>query len=110
MLLLEQQKTLLQLPQKAPLHVIVPLAYEQDSLGVILAHHLRENGFTCDIIFEKASTTNMLKKVNRMNPSTALIIGEQEQTTGVISVKNMRSGESALVKQHELVNYLKTSL
>lgn len=92
------------------LHVIIPMTTAQDTLGLLLAHELRRENLACDIILDKASTTNMMKKANKMGATWALIIGESEQQENTVMLKNMLTGASTPVRQDELIKTLKASV
>lgn len=107
LMLLELIQATLPLESAQRLHVIIPMTQAQDSLGLLLAHELRQENLSCDIIFDKASATNMMKKANKMGAYIVLLIGENEQNTNTVSVKNMTTGESVTVRQDELLKFLK---
>lgn len=106
LLMLEAQEQL-SLPQQPPLHVILPVAKEQDELALLLAAELQNNGLATDIIFDKASMSNMMKKANKLAAKFVLIIGEEEQTAGTVMIKNMTTGNAQAVKQSAVLEYLK---
>lgn len=107
LMLLEQIKDTLQLSTEPRLHVIIPMTKKEDSLGLLLAHELRKENLACDIIFDKASATNMMKKANKMLAKWVLLIGETEVQNNTIMLKNMLTGDSTPVKQCDLVRILK---
>lgn len=107
LMLLELIKDTLPLAIESRLHVIIPMTKEQDTLGLLLAHELRRENLACDIIFDKASATNMMKKANKMGAAWVLIIGETESQNNTVMLKNMLTGESTPVKQCDLIKALK---
>ena len=48
-----------------------------------------------------------MRRANKMGASYVLIIGEEEQKNNTVSVKDMKTGESQVVKQGDLVEYFK---
>lgn len=107
LMLLEKNQDKLALQAPSRLHVIIPMTSAQDPIGMLLAHELRRENLTCDIILDKASTTNMMKKANKMGATWVLIIGDTEQQENTVTVKNMMTGESTQVKQEAIINILK---
>lgn len=107
LLLLEPLTSQLPLPEQKPLHVILPLTIEQDPMALLLAQECQHHGLSMDIIFEKASVTNMMKKANRLGARTVIIIGQDEQQNGTVSLKDMRAGQNVIIKQNEVATYLK---
>ncbi len=105
-LLVQAMQDKLPIPHAPALHVIMPLANEQDALALLLASQLQAHKLTSDIILEKASMTNMMKKANKLGAKFVLIIGEEEQKTNIVSVKNMTTGDMTKVKQDDIVSFL----
>ena len=106
-LLLQNVKDKLFVPQTPPLHIVLPVSEKQDSLGLLLANQLQLNGLACDILLEKASMTNMMKKANKMGAKYVFILGEEEQDTLTVMVKNMHTGGSKRIRQSEIVDQLR---
>ncbi len=107
LLLLEPRQSQLTLAQQPILHVIMPLSEQQDALALLLANTLQYRKLATDIIFEKASMTNMLKKANRTGAKYVLVLGDEEQKNGTVTIKNMITGHTEVVKQTEVANALK---
>jgi len=108
MIILESKQNQFNLEQPPALHVILPLSDEQDALALLVAVQLQQHNLATDIIFEKASMTNMMKKANRTGAKFAIVIGENEQEQGTLTVKNMQTGETNTIAQQEIVSILKT--
>ncbi len=108
LMLLELIQDKLPLEMAPRLHVIIPMTPAQDTLGLLLAHELRRENLTSDIMLDKASATNMMKKANKLGASWVLLIGENEQQSNTVMLKNMMTGKSTPVKQSDLIKVLKT--
>lgn len=106
MMLIEKYQNKLSVPEKFALHVIVPISKEQKALVLLLATKLREHGINHDVILDDISVTNMMKKANKLGAKFVLVIGENEQKDGTVTVKNMQKGDSCVIKQIELIPYL----
>jgi len=106
-LLVEKNLNNLSLPQEAPLHVIIPFTEQQVPLALMLANELQSHHLATDVLLEKATISNLMKKANKMGATYTLIIGPDEQAQGTVSVKNMQKGESTVVKQAELIPLLR---
>lgn len=107
LMLLEQRKETLVLPKKETLQVILPITQEQYALALLIAHTLAAHDLKCDVLYEQANISNLMKKAQRLHPAYVLLIGPDEQKTNQISVKEMATGKLSLLKQDELVAYLK---
>ena len=106
LLLLEPFKDQLPLPQPPALHVILPLSTDQHTLALLLADTLQAQDVCIDVLFE-GSIKSMMRKTNKMGAAFALIVGQSEQETKTVMVKNMVTGKEKRVAQTEVADYLK---
>ena len=106
MMLLEPHLNNLPLPQRPKLHVVMPLSPAQQPLAMIVADSLQANGLATDTLLDGGSVKSMMRHANRLGAAYVLVIGEEEQKEGFITVKSMADGEQAQVKQAELLAYL----
>jgi len=107
LILVDKIKDKLAIPQKPALNVIIPMTEKQKSLALLLADNLQAEKLCTDVILEEASMKNMMRKANKMGAKYVLILGEDEQKTNSVTVKNMQTAESDTIKQVEAVDYLK---
>jgi len=107
MLLLEPHINTLPLPQRPKLCAILPLSPEQQPLALIIADSLQANGLATDAMLDGASLKSMMRHANRIGATYALMVGEEEQKNGYVTVKSMVDGEQETVKQADLIAYLK---
>ena len=105
-MLVEKYRNKLFIPEKPTLNVIVPISKEQKPLALLLAGKLRDGSLNHDLILEDISVTNMMKKANKLGAKYVIVVGEDEQRDGTVTVKNMQKGESSVIKQTDLVSYL----
>jgi histidyl-tRNA synthetase len=120
--LVQQYQNRLLIPEKPALHVIIPVNKEQISLALLLADLLRVNSLSTDVLLETEpdAATNvatsgspiptalsaMLQKANKLGAKYVLLIGPDEQNSGMVTVKNMQKNETFSVKQTEIISYL----
>jgi histidyl-tRNA synthetase len=107
LMLVEQNKDKLVIPTQPTLHVIIPMSPEQKPLALMLASELQEKQLCTEIILANASMTNLMKRANKLGAKFVLILGENEQKDGTVSIKNMQTGQSSIVKQAEVVAILR---
>lgn len=105
MLLEETESTLLE-QQLNPLYVIVPLDKAQHPVVLQLAQSLLAQGFCIDILFD-GSVKSMMRKANKMGAHSVMLVGEDEQAQGTVTIKDMQTGESQTVKQVDAAGLLK---
>ena len=76
-----------------PLAYLVGLTAEGRRRVFALAHELRARGATVDLDFMGRSAKGQMKQAGRSGARYAFIVGEQEVSDEVITVRDMQSGE-----------------
>lgn len=107
LLLLEEVKETLVLPQEPALNVILPIEQKQQTLALLLSDTLQNAGLCADMLLEGDSIKSMMRKSNKMGAKYSLILGPDEQADKKVTVKNMITGKSDTILQIDLVDYLK---
>lgn len=107
LLILENEKNKLIIPQKLPLYIIMPMTKEQYPLALLLADELQAHKLCTDILLEGDSVKSMMRKANKMGAKFVIIIGEEEQKNRIVTLKNMITGSEEKIEQAKLVGYLK---
>ena len=95
---------------KSNLVYIISLGEAAKRQGLKLLDDLRRAGIASDTDYEDKSLKGALRRANDLSARLVLIIGEDELKKGVVTLKDMVSGEQREVKQDESVNYLKVLL
>jgi histidyl-tRNA synthetase len=106
LLLLDTVKNKLSLPSLRPLNIIIPMSSKQHHLALLVAQNLTTASICCDLFLEKASLKALMNKAHKMGALHVLIIGEQEQQDGTVTIKNMNSGSQVTLKQTEIQTFL----
>lgn len=104
--LLDLIKQQLPLPAAPALQVIIPLAPEQHILALLLADELQDRGCTIDVLLD-GSVKSMMRKANKLGAQHAIIIGEDEQKNNTATLKDMLTGDTKVVSQTELLQWIK---
>ena len=87
----------------SPVEVLfVNFGKEEEKLAIKLAQNLRQNGISCEIYPDKAKLDKQFKYANNKNINFVIIIGENELKNGIVSIKNMISGEQENVDIEEI--------
>eukprot|EP00761_Pharyngomonas_kirbyi_P010493 gb/GECH01010513.1/.p1 GENE.gb/GECH01010513.1/~~gb/GECH01010513.1/.p1 ORF type:complete len:512 (+),score=120.33 gb/GECH01010513.1/:1-1536(+) len=77
--------------------------------GLRLCSMLRESGFRVEYCYEDAVGKQM-KRANKSGASICVLIGEDEINGGIVSIKDMRTGEQSSTSRSDLVYRLKELL
>ncbi len=105
-LLLEQVRTTLTLPHAPRLQVIIPLTQAQQSVALLLADELQAHNLATEVLLEGDSVKSMMRQANKLGAQFCLLIGEDEQRTHEVTVKNMVTGTEEKMAQIDVVAYL----
>lgn len=105
--LVEKYQNRLLIPENPTLHIVIPASNEQKSLALLIADRLQSNSLSTDVFLENLPIPEMIKRSNKLGAKYVLIIGEEEQKHGTVTIKNMQNSEIFSVKQSEIISYLK---
>ena len=105
-LLLETVQDRLPLSYESAFCAVLPLSLEQQPLALLIADTLIKAGIETDLFLD-GSIKNMMKKADKTGAKMVLFIGADEQKAGTVKVKNLQSGNETVIKQIELVKYVK---
>jgi len=106
-MLLEAVEEKLCIPEKSALHLILPMSQEQQALALLLADTLHKADLCVDVILDGGSMKSMMRKANKMGAASVYILGEDEQRDGTVSVKDMVTGKNVVIKQVEVIDFIK---
>lgn len=107
LLVMQARQEPFRLEELPALHVVMPVAKEQQTLALLVADHLQAQGLCADVFVDGDSLKSMFRKADKMGAHYCLIIGEQEQLDQTVTVKNLRNGTQETVAQRDVVAYLK---
>lgn len=86
--------------------IVLPLDSERVSYALEAASGLRLAGLPVILYTESASMKKKMKYADRMGCRYAVVIGEDEATKGVLTVKDMATGESSVLTVEGLIKLL----
>ena len=92
-------------PQKPRPIAIVPIGEGAESRALTLAHELRRAGHHVDLGY-RGNVGRRMKRADKLNAIAALILGDDELTKDVATVRDLDSGEQTEVPIAEVASYL----
>jgi histidyl-tRNA synthetase len=105
-LVLEEQKA--QIPSLSPLEVYIAVIGEKAvSTAVKMVTELRRNDVSAEMEYAGRSLRAQMKTADKINAQNVIFLGEDEISKGIVSVRDMKSGEQEEVSIEQLVGYLK---
>jgi histidyl-tRNA synthetase len=83
-------------------------ATKQKSVEIV--HQMRQAGIACEMDYDERSLRSQLNLANRLGFSSALIVGDEELSTGEVVLRNMRTGSQEKIPLAGLEEHLKERL
>lgn len=93
-------------PLPEELVYIHPIGDEMRKEAVLLATELRMKGLKVEMDLMRRSMQKSLQYANRIGTKTAIIMGPDEWAKGMVTLKNMETGEQKEVKRDEISKFL----
>ena len=84
---------------------VVPLGPRAEIVGLGIAHQLRHEGFTVELTY-RGNLSKRMKRADQARAIAAVIVGEDEITRGVVTVRDLEQGEQAETPRAQLGDYL----
>lgn len=75
-----------------------------------IANNLRINGFSAEIDYDGKNIKNNFKKADKLNSKFVIIIGDEEISSKVITVKNNKTKEEYKIKEEDLISFFSENL
>jgi histidyl-tRNA synthetase len=86
---------------------LIALGDNAKSYGVKLLAELRDNNIAADTDYENKSIKGAMRRANDLGARTVLIIGDNEIAKGIITLKDMVSGEQKEVRSEDIIKEIK---
>ena len=104
---IERLALLLADPPPAPRPIaVVPVGEEAERQGLFLTQRLRREGFAVELGYS-GSVKKRMRRANSLNARYALLLGEDELAQGVVSLRDLDSGEQETVSLDALSDRLR---
>ena len=84
---------------------IVPLGEQAEAAALGLAQRLRHEGFAVELTY-RGSLSKRMKRANQAGAAAAVILGEDEMERGVVTVRDLDSGEQVEAPEAALGRHL----
>lgn len=100
-LLIEAENLTLDIDNSVDVYIVKA----DDSVGTFsfeLAQQIRKQGYSVNYAYEKKSVKSQFKQASKQNSKLVIVIGESEQATGKLTIKNMANGKE-IEKDKDLI-------
>ena len=98
---------LIKTDKKSISDVLVISMIEDSSKSIEIANELRKAGINTEIYFDNKKMKAKFKYADRLNIPYVLVIGEDEITTGLYTIKDMANGTQEQMKVEKIIEKLK---
>lgn len=108
---IERLMTALEYEQKLPNNLtnldiyIIPMSDTEKEYSLSLVNMLRMNGFSAEMDMLNRNIKSNFKQADRLNTKYIIIIGEDEISNEVLTIKNNQTKEEYKVSVDELINF-----
>ena len=92
-------------PAPAPAIAVIPVGKDAEAEAMILALQLRRAGFPVDLGYS-GNLKKRLNRANKANAPAAVLMGDEELSNGVATVRDMKTGEQTEVGLSKLEDHL----
>ena len=80
---------------------------EEEAFALKLLSEVRQNGISSEIYPEASKLKKQLEYANRKQIPMVVLIGKDEMESGMVTVKDMQSGEQSRISREEFIRSLK---
>ena len=84
---------------------VIPVGGEAESEALVIAERLRTKGYTVDLAYS-GNLKKRMKRANNVNACAAILLGDDELTRNVGTVRDMDSGDQKEVSLESLEDHL----
>lgn len=108
---IERLMTALEYEQKLPTDLdnldiyIIPMSDNEKEYSLNLVNMLRMNGFSSEMDMLNRNIKSNFKQADRLNSKYVIIIGENEVSSNILTVKNNQTKEEYKIFVDELINF-----
>lgn len=103
-LVLEAQKT--EISELRPLEVYIAVIGEQSVPDAVkMVANLRQNGISAEMEYAGRSLRTQMKTADKINAQNVIFLGEDELSSGMVLIRDMKSGEQEDVPINQVVEY-----
>ncbi len=89
---------------------IIPMNNDYKAYSFSLLNTLRLNGFNVDIDYMDRNIKSNFKQADRLNSKMVILVGEEEVSTNILTIKNNKTLEEYKVSTENLIEFLDTNI
>ena len=89
---------------------VISLSENETKYSMNLVNDLRLNGFCTDMDYLGRNLKSNFKQADRLNSKYVILIGEEEEKTNILTIKNNKTKEEYKVSKEELIDFLDEKL
>lgn len=86
--------------------LIIPFSDSNIKYSMNIAKALRDNNINCEVYLEDKAFKKKMNYANRLNIPYVCIIGDDEENSNMVTIKNMETGEQKTVSKESILENL----
>ena len=86
--------------------IILPVSEKFNDYGYEIQKNLRNNGFRVEIDVSDDKVGNKIRRASTDKVPYMLVVGEQEQSAGLLAVRSRKEGQKGLMKPEEFISHI----
>ena len=87
--------------------LVIPLSSAQVPYAIKVAYFFRQNNIKTEVFFEDVKFKNKMNYANKSQIPFAIILGEDEEKSGIITLKNMKTSTQETISLEQGIERLK---
>ncbi|HHW03468.1 MAG TPA: histidine--tRNA ligase [Thermoanaerobacterales bacterium] len=105
-----EKKNLLKIPEEKVDVYIAPLTEEYGNTALRLLYRFRENGISAETDYLKRSLKAQMKYADKIMAQFVVLIGEEEESSGFYTVKDLATGQQQKVAGDKIFEYISNNI
>lgn len=89
--------------------LVIPMSVAQVPYAINVANFFRQNNIKTEVFFEDVKFKNKLNYANKSQIPFTIILGEDEEKSGIITLKNMKTSNQENLSLEQAIDKLKTN-
>lgn len=87
--------------------IALPMTFNDINYCYSIVEELRKESIISQVYFEDAKLKKKFSYADKINAKYAIVVGEDERSRGMLSLRNLKTGQQDLIDKKEIINLIK---
>lgn len=87
--------------------IALPMTFNDIIYCYSIVEELRKESIISQVYFEDAKLKKKFSYADKINAKYAIVVGEDERSRGMLSLRNLKTGQQDLIDKKEIINLIK---